>query len=351
MNWQSIWSQLQREGLVPKGDAMAPDLPADKGPAPLLPRVLLGFGGWIAGLLILLSLAVPFSAFFDSREFPLAVGLLLIGSAAFMHRRAADSEFVAQLAFAISIAGQIAMTVFFAKLNALASTALAVALMQCVLVFLIDHPQHRTASALFAFAAFATAGAEWRVAAAYPAIVAVVAVVIWWLEPVWVAAGQDERLRPVGYASWFTLLLICTGSFVDLVKPYAIRPQITGVLLGVVWVILVGLYSRQSSIRNRILALLGALVLAACCWRAPGLLASAIALLMAFERGTRLGRVGVAVSLVAIVAYLFAYYRQTETTLLAKAATLGAAGIALWISAAVMKFTEAPAHSQAGKIA
>ena len=118
-----------------------------------------------------------------------------------MYQRAASSEFMAQLAFAISIAGQIAMTVFFARLNAIASTALAVAVMQCVLVLLIKHPQHRTVSALFAFAAFATACAEWRVATVYPAIVAAIAVTIWWLEPAWVAAGQDERLRPVGYAA------------------------------------------------------------------------------------------------------------------------------------------------------
>ena len=348
MNWQAIWSQLQREALVSESEAKAPDLPMQKEAAPPLPRILLGLGGWIAGIMILLSLAAPFSAFFYSREFPLVVGVLLLAGAWFMYLRASGSEFLAQLAFAISIAGQIAMTVFFAKLHAIASTALAVAVMQCVLVLLIKQPQHRTVSALFAFAALATACAEWRIAAAYPAIVAVIAVAIWRLEPLWVAAGQDERLRPVGFAAWFTLLLVCTLGFADLVKAYAIKPETTGVLMGAVWVIAVGLASRRVSLRDRMLALAGALGLAASCWQAPGLLASAIALLIAFGRGTRLGHVGVTVSLIAMVAYLFAYYRQTETTLLAKSVTLAAAAVALWVSAVVMKFTQTPAQSQPG---
>lgn len=352
INWQAIWSQLQREGNVPEHDATAPELSAQRESAPLLPRILLGLGGWIAGVLILLSLAIPFGALFNSQEFPLVVGLFLIASAWFMYRRAAANEFIAQLAFAVSIAGQIAMTVFFGKLNTNASTAslaLAVAAMQCVLVLLITHPQHRTVSALFAFAAFAMACAEWQVATFYPAIVAVIAVAIWWLEPIWVAARQDERLRPVGYAAWLTLLLLCTLGFADWVKTYAVAPGTTGILLGVVWLIAVGLVSRHLSLRSRALALIGALALAVSCWQAPGLLASAIALLIAFSRGTQLGRIGVAVALIAMVAYLFAYYRQTETTLLAKSATLAAAAFALWISATVMNLTHAPSQSPSGE--
>ncbi|MBL8523275.1 MAG: DUF4401 domain-containing protein, partial [Betaproteobacteria bacterium] len=77
-------------------------------------------------------------------------------------------------------------------------------------------------------------------------------------------------------------------------------------------------------------ALIAAVVFIAVSWRAPGLIASTLVLLAAFATGRR-ALTGLA--LLALPAWLVAYYYQMSLTLLAKSGVLtltGAALIAMW---------------------
>ncbi len=117
---------------------------------------LLNVSGWFAGLFLLFFVGILFQpktpeGFFFSGVFCLAAAFGL-----FMADRRGD--FVAQLALALSVAGQILMVVamFDAKLGATLSLW-AIFLMQAALVFIMPNALHRGLSAFFACVALSIA--------------------------------------------------------------------------------------------------------------------------------------------------------------------------------------------------
>ena len=96
-------------------------------------------------------------------------------------------------------------------------------------------------------------------------------------------------------------------------------------------VVLVGwvaLSTVRLSVMQRSAALMGAIIYAAVTWRAPGLIASALVLLLAFGSGRR-ALTGFA--LFALVAYLSTYYYQMHMTLATKSMVLALSGASLLV--------------------
>ena len=79
---------------------------------------------------------------------------------------------------------------------------------------------------------------------------------------------------------------------------------------------------------QRSAAILAVIIYAAVTWRAPGLIASALVLLVAFGSGRR---ALTAFSLVALVAYLSTYYYQMQMTLATKSMVLALSGASLLV--------------------
>ena len=123
---------------------------------PLVISLLLGVSGWFAGLFLLVFIATMFHP--DGAVAAAVAGTLLLAAAWGLFRVARDGEpiFVAQLALALSIAGQCimvyALTVHTSGDAPLAGAALA---LQLVLALVMPNQLHRTLSTLFATIAWA----------------------------------------------------------------------------------------------------------------------------------------------------------------------------------------------------
>lgn len=159
---QGLLAALRERGLV--GAAVAPPaaVAASGGTSdrPWYIAALLGVSGWFAGLFLLVFVGM-FLGLRPSSTGPAAVaGALLVAGAWGLFKMSDEAHpsrvFVAQLALALSLAGQglvlFAVSADSGGLTRLAGAALA---LQLVLVLLMPDRLHRTLSALFATVAWA----------------------------------------------------------------------------------------------------------------------------------------------------------------------------------------------------
>jgi Domain of unknown function (DUF4401) len=215
---QALWRELHARGLVDASIEPASAATGNAHDRPWYISALLGVSGWFAGLFLLGFVALLFRP--DDPARAGLVGAVLLVAAWGLFKADREGAFVAQLALALSIAGQclmlFAMSGHSASFAAMASAAL---LLQCALALAMPNRLHRTLSTLFATIAlaltvrFALFGEPefWRMASA-PAASFAQALASWlfaWLpigalllalirsEATWMARGWQPVLRPV----------------------------------------------------------------------------------------------------------------------------------------------------------
>ena len=153
-NSHDLWRALAERGLT---DALAPSDAAQTPHATERPwyiGLLLGVSGWLAGLF-----ALGFVGLLMRPDTPVAAGftgVVLLGAAWGLYVAERDGAFAAQLALALSIAGQCLVLFALNKdapgVGGIAASAL---LLQIVLALAMPNPLHRALSAFFATIAWA----------------------------------------------------------------------------------------------------------------------------------------------------------------------------------------------------
>jgi lipid-A-disaccharide synthase-like uncharacterized protein len=195
--------------------------PAAAPDRPLAIGLLLGVSGWAAGLFVLFFVVLLFHP--ESAGQAAISGAILLGAAwaLFMAARDGEPVFVAQLALALSIAGQcLALYAMTKGSHGIAPIAGAALALQGVLALAMPNRLHRTLSTLFAtiawaltlrFALFGEPGYAPRGEALHAiSLVAAlggwllawcpVAAALWWAsrkEADWVSGGWASLTRPV----------------------------------------------------------------------------------------------------------------------------------------------------------
>ena len=315
---QELLQALHARGLVDE-PAPAHDAPPDANERPWFVSLLLGAAGWVAGILVLIFVAMTFSRGSGASGGILAVGVVLLAMAYGLFwaaGRAGFAAFASQTALSLSIAGQFATVFGIAEMfdrnwsSGVVPTVAAIALgMQVALAAVMPNRLHRTMSTLFACIAWAILlrYVTWDRPGASPSApdVPVATLAIWmatWLplagllfviarnEAAWIARGFAPIVRPVA-----------TGLIVALAL---------GTLASEPWALLVGTGSHggQTSL-------------------APWPLLSALAALGALAAAFALGGMGLAaVCIAAAIGHVFHLYYSLDATLLAKAATLAVIG-------------------------
>ena len=123
---------------------------------PLAISLLLGISGWVAGVFMLIFVAMLFHP--DTASQAAVSGAILLAAAWGLFKVDGDGEqvFVAQLALALSIAGQCLMLFAMSEhARGIAPIASAALLLQTVLALVMPNRLHRTLSTLFATIAWA----------------------------------------------------------------------------------------------------------------------------------------------------------------------------------------------------
>jgi len=283
LNPQELLSALQTRGLVPADATLTSMEPGT--PRPWYISLLLGASGWLAGAFMLVFVALVFSP--DSAGAQAICALVLLASAWGLFKVDREGTFTAQLALALSVAGQCLMLFALNEDNqsiaVIAGTAVA---LQTVMVLLMPNPLHRSMSTLFAMIAWAmmlrfglfgeprwnsstyvspSRGAAllgWAMAWG-PMLAA-----LWWLvrtEAQWVARGWAAMMRPVlqGLIIGLAFATIASQPFENLVWwGHGAEVQLNGLAL---WPMLsagaaLGAVAAAFALRSR--ALMGACILA-----------------------------------------------------------------------------------------
>ena len=326
MNAAQLIDALRARGFT------AADVPAASGDdeRPWYLSLLVGLAGWLAGVFVLVFIGI----FLDlkSTHDLLGIGLALLVVAWLMYFFGGNRVFVDQLALALSIAGQIAITFYlFDTLKTACLIAIAILCMQLVLFVAMPDRVARTLAAFFACVAW-------------------VFVVRFWLRPV---TGVDVFFDPAGhtiaprYGIWTLPLewmitwapLMTAMTWLRRTEPrwmarpgasYA-RPAITGLLLGLA---LAGVGAEPASLFEPGANTLG---LPFDWWALFPLLSIALAMFAAWNAYLLRSDALTGLAIVAALLHLARFYYLYGTTLTIKSAIMLIVGGAFLAAAVVIE--------------
>lgn len=333
---REVRARLEAERLpVPPEDALAAALAGAGAGAPWYVRALAGAGGWVAAAFLAAGFALLFRL--QHRATFGAAGLVAC-AAATASRRVARGPFAAQLALAVSLAGQalLADAVLGGPWPPTPARFLALAGIEVVLVAAFADPVHRLLSTVLA-AAFGF-GAAWAAdsTAAFPVAAGAA------LLAVWTARGRAFRppladlRRPVGYglalafaAAFLWPAVEAAGGVASAQRVTADRTAAAGTAA-----VALGIAGTRAFARLRVpfstgpgtIALLGGAAVVALGTEAPGVPGALALVALAVEaREPLLFALGAA----AGASYLGWWYYDLSTTLLVKSGVLAASGLLL----------------------
>ena len=317
MSAAALITALRDRGLIPAGAPAAPDEP-DR---PWFVSLLMGMAGWMAGLFVLVFLALVLDL--DERLEIAGTGVVLLAVAWGLYAIGRGRVFVDQLALALSIAGQLAVAVYFLeKLGHALPVTGAILGMQLLLFLVMPDRVAKTIATFFASIAWVFVvrfylrphegdGFFDPVGNPIPPIAGVWIVPFEWLMT-W--------LPPIVGILW--LRLTETRWMARSAASYA-RPAITGLLLGVA---LGGMAAEPLS-----LLALGAdeMGRAFDWWSLFPVLSIGLALFAAFNAYALRSAALLGVAIVAALAHLARFYYLFGTTLTVKAAIMLGVGLVL----------------------
>ena len=331
MNLQSLFESLHRNGHI--ASPMPPAIVFAESSNPWYTRVLMGIMGWLGGVLVLGFFGAILGSLFDNGAMLMIVAIALFAASFAMYRAMPHSDFGTQFALAASVCAQIVATLAIGKLVGFSGNNFGIAwfvgLMQVALVIVMPNALHRLLSTVFAAAAFFFAAQKGLLVPALDAILVIVLIVLARMESKLVVSGQRQLVDPVINGVAIALLLRGAAHvtfFGDtLWLPFALQATVVFALGLTVWV---ALNTARLAMPTRSAAILAAIVYGAVTWRAPGLIAAVLVMLVAFASGRR---ALTAFSLVALVAYLSTYYYQMQLTLATKSMVLALSGASLLV--------------------
>jgi uncharacterized membrane protein len=313
----ALWSRLVAAGVA-AGDAP----PVKEEHAPWYVRLMLGIAGCIAAGFLIGFVSVGLHFVMESTAGSIAAGLAMIGSAYALFL-AARSDFSSMFGFAVSVAGQALLAVGIFKLfegERSAAPWAVMAAIETLLAVAMPNYIHRLVSA-FAAPVFLASALEVHGANGVTAGLAAAGVAALWLNELR-AVRYHAMLAPIGYGLTLALIYIEAELRDALLADDAL---VVGVLLAVV----VSLARRAGWPLRKprmLLTLAAVAAIGAASFRAPGVAAGLMIVLLGFANGNRvLTGAGIA----ALLFYISKYYYLLEVTLLVKSGVLAMTGAAL----------------------
>ena len=350
----ALWTRLSAAGLT-QGDPP----PVRQGDAPWYVRAMVGVAAWIAACFLLLFIGVGFKFAFDTPTTAIVIGVGLCGAAiALLWARGAFS-FVSQFALALCLAGQamVVIGLFMHAPRAEGQVYAAIAAFEGILAFAVPSSVHRTWSTFAGAIALLCAVLHGHAAYLYPVMLAAAFVAVELNE------GRLARTaglwQPVGAGLALALVLVVPatvgfGLLNELTGTRGVRDVapswMTSLPVAIVFVGTVALLLARGGVRRggrvELLTQGGAVAFAVAAWQVPGVVVSALVVIVAFASGRR---ALIGIGLVAIVVSLGYYSYSLQATLIAKSLSLMAAGAVLLAARfAVRHWLRAPSSEARG---
>ncbi|MFZ1643047.1 MAG: DUF4401 domain-containing protein [Candidatus Contendobacter sp.] len=334
---RAVFAALEHEGRVAANwpERVTVALAAEADAPPWYVRMLVGFGAWLASLLLIAFVVISVT---HSGSAMIGVGVVMM-IAALGVRFASGHDFVAQAALAVSLAGQALLAFGLGKYGP--STALwAVIGCQAALALAFPDRIHRFLSVLAAVSAAVVLLYYLKLQASIHVLVLALAAGFLGLqarEGFFIARGLAQRVRPLAFGLLVAMLgcvmlstvyvlpelLTWRGDFSFYPRPW-VSSLGFGVLLGLLEWRLVNTILRDAPVATRASFVGASALIVAASLPAPGIAASLVVLLAGFIHAERIV-VGIGIGFFAV--FLAAYFYGIEASLLAKSATLTATGL------------------------
>jgi hypothetical protein len=343
---QQVVDGLQAEGLLSE-DAQARSaafLSAIADVQPWYIRTMVGFGAWLASLLLI--------GFVSSIGFAAEIGFVFVGVGlilgAIFARRASSNDFVVQSTLACSLAGQALLAygiIAVSNGDEFEGVLSVVMILSVIMFFVFPDRIHRVLSVLIATTSLSVLLYIWELNAIVPVLGPAFAgalIVLNGHQGALIEAGKGHLVRPLMTGvmlSAFGFLLLSTVYLLpELRIDVAIypRPWISTLLLGALFVYVGARVWLQLTAENRSI---GALVfyalmvlIVAAAWAVPGLLLALIVVMLGASSGDRV-LTGAGIAFLAV--FIAAFFYGIELTMLTKSIALIATGtvvlLARWL--------------------
>jgi uncharacterized membrane protein len=315
-------------------------MPAEEVHTPWYVRVMLGIAGWLAASFLLGFVGAALAAVVQNNDLAIMVGFMVIAGAYAVFRMAPRNDFSGMFGLAVSFAGQalIAFGVFGRFQDGFSGTGpyWTFALIEAALAVVMPNFIHRVVSAFGAALAFAYA-CEASGAHALAAGVIAVSVAFVWLQEGRFGKRSSAAL-PIGYgltlaliqvegmASWrHSLAMLLQEKPMLGASPWIGEALVAAALLASVWVLLRRGGWMPGEGRT-LLAFAATAMVGAASFKAPGIAAGLMIVVLGFGNGNRvLTGLGIA----SLLFYVSTYYYLLHATLLAKSVVLAATGAVL----------------------
>lgn len=342
---ENVLIDLEAAGALPESKAADAAALIERlaGVQPWYIRTMVGFGAWLASLL-LIGFVAGFGLALGGST---VIGLALIIAATWIRRqgRFEGNDFVLQCTLATSLAGQALFGWGLADLlpgDEIKTGCVILLAMSSLLFFVFPDRIHRVLMVLFAASALVMLVYAFEMNGAVPVIGPLFAAALVWLyskRPALTSAGHGELVRPLAsglmLAAFGCLLLSTIYVLPELGNDFTFYPLpwISTVLLGALFM-LVGyrvwpaLLAGGNSASGPVIRLAMLAVIAAA-WAAPGLLLALVVVLLGAGSGHR---TFVGAGIAFLVVFVGAYFYGIEITMLKKSITLVISGIVILLA-------------------
>jgi hypothetical protein len=340
---QQVVDGLRSEGLLPEDseDTIAEFFEKLRDTQPWYIRTMVGFGAWLASLLLIGFVA---SIGFAADVGFVIVGILFLGGAIFARMKSA-SDFIVQSALASSLAGQAVLAYGIVEMSGghdFEAVLGIVIILNAILFFVFPDRIHRVLSIVIATSSLTVLLYSRELNAVVPVLgpaVTAAMIILYQKLGLSIEKGKGHLVRPL-----ITGLMISAFGFLLLSTVYILpelrlefafypRPWISTLLLGALLLytgsqvlpqIGVSAGTPQAAVFYGLLALI-----TAAAWSAPGLLLALIVILLGTSSGNRaFNGAGIAF----LVVFIAAYFYGIQVSMLSKSISLVASGAAVLVS-------------------
>lgn len=336
----SSWASLRAAGLV------SGEMPASDGAPPWYVRVMMGGSAWLGSLFLFGFVVGVLHFVLQSPTGSLAAGGIACAAAYAIFRNAGNSDAMSQFGLATTFLGQTLVGVGLFTNRALPPSLVwpLFAAFQVLLAAALPNLISRYAATLAALFGITMAASIAGLQPLVPAAIAALCAAIWmnefrwgWRADAWRAIGfgvasyllllEGTRLggQALGAAFSRSLSGSLFGKGIAAALPWLGNALVGLVLVGTVMALLLR-QPRPPGMKASALAVLGAVLLAALGFKAPGLVESVLLVILGYMHANR---VLVGIGLLALGGFLSHYYYQMQETLLNKSMLLALTGAGL----------------------
>ncbi len=340
MKLQQVVDGLRSEGLLPESseNTVTAFLESLHETQPWYIRMMVGFGAWLASLLLIGFVG---SIGFAADAGFVIIGVLFIGGAIFA-RTKLDNDFVVQSALASSLAGQALFAYGVVEIssgNDFESVLSIVIVLNGILFFVFPDRIHRVLSILIAMGSLGILLYLWKLNAVVPImgpLITTAMVIFYKKQGAIIESGKGYLIRPLinglMLAAFGFLLLSTVYILPELRWEFAFypRPWISTILLGAL-LLYVGtqVWPQIGPVAGSLemKAFYGfLLMITAAAWAIPGLLLALIVIMLGASSGNR---VFVGAGIAFLVVFISTYFYGIQISMLTKSIVLVSTGVVI----------------------